>query len=184
MDHRVGRALLRGAVVLASITLSRADALDLGFLISREHRSTFNIIATVLFLMMANYLVNLVFVGFPVTWYAGLPLRRLLGGILLLTIVGQGVDWLGRTMATLVAHATPQLFGGVGPEAFERTLIASNLLISGVWVGLSVYTLTRRWWSVPTRQAVIISLIAAIISNPGWAVGVWLQAGLVSPDVA
>src|SRR5262245_18966039 len=145
MNDRVRWMAVLG-VLLGLLTPVWADALDLSFLLSRQHRSTFNIVVTVLFLMIVNYLVNVAFVVFPAKWYSSASMSRILAGVLLLTIVGQGVDWLSRSLAILVAGTVPQLLGDLASEAFERTFILSNFLFSGVWVGLTVYGLARYWW--------------------------------------
>jgi hypothetical protein len=76
-------------------------------------------------------------------------------------------DRLGAMLAVMAMVPLDLEFGGL---VFSWLLLGLNFLFSGVAVGALALYFLRRPWLIPARQAWMIAGIAAVLTNPAWAI--------------
>lgn len=146
-----------------------ADGIDVVPYLARvgHGRSVIGIIGLVSLWMLMNYALNLVVIGGPAVKLGPATVRSVATGMVLLTLLGQVADRLGAIVAVIAMVPLPIEFGGM---VFVSLLLGLNFLFSDVAVGfLALYFLRRRWHVLP-RPAWAIAGVAAILTNPAWAI--------------
>jgi hypothetical protein len=87
--------------------------------------------------------------------------------MVLLSLLGQVADRLGAMLAVMAMVPLDLEFGGL---VFSWLFLGLNFLFSGVAVGALALYFLRRPWLIPARQAWMIAGIAAVLTNPAWAI--------------
>jgi hypothetical protein len=162
----------------ASAPLVRADGLSSSYFVrfdSPDHSWTY--FWTVLtIIMIANYALNFAVIGAPAILRAHAPPKSVALGLIILTILGQVADRIGAFAAVFVsvpiAAVLSPMFSseshGLDTPAFIYSLVAANLICSGIAVGALAIWFLRKRWSVPKALSWKIALAAALLTNPAW----------------
>jgi hypothetical protein len=164
-------------VIIAVACLpARGDGIDLVSYFTRvgSERSAAGILGMVVLLMAVNYILNALVIGLPAIKAGPSDWRSVGAGLVTLTLLGQVADRLGALPAVLLAGLLAWAFDLTELGTFASLLLGLNFVLSGIAVGaLAFFFLTRRW-HVETRTAQVISASAGVLTNPAWAMGLWL----------
>ena len=168
------------ALMLAASTV-KADGLDLDYFTkvdSSIHSSKY-IWAIVIDLMLINYLLNLIVIGLPVILKRFASKRKVLFGLIGLTLLGQIADKVGGLFAVNVAlfiHSYTVERDSMSTSTAMAVEVAANFLFSGVAISILVFV-TLRLWSVPRPASYKIAVAAGVITNPAWSILILLLNG-------
>jgi hypothetical protein len=167
------------AVTISACPLAMADGIDLVPYFTRTgggQKSILGIVGMVVLLMIANYVLNLIVIGFPAIKTGQVKSRIVVIGLVWLTLLGQVADRLGALLAGLFAVPLGLILGllGLGGEgSWLWPLLGLNFFFSGIAVGsLSFYFLRKRW-HIGKGASWVIASVAAIVTNPAWAMYLW-----------
>jgi hypothetical protein len=156
---------------------ARADGIDIAWFLTRVggwQRSPGRAVILVFVLAAVDYALNWIVIGLSAK-KMGAPFRRVSSDLVGLTVLGQVADRLGMVLCsfgaiglTLLLERAHLVKGDLGLLVLVTVLF--DFVISGTFVYFLVrYYVCRRW--TRTRKAgVIIGLLAAIFTNPAWAV--------------
>ena len=135
--------------------------------------SIISIVGKVALLMLANYALNLVVIGFPAIKFGAVNGRRVAIGLVGLTLLGQIADRLGALVAGMLAGPVAGILGLSGEGFWFWPLIGLNFFFSGIAVGVLAFYFLRRRWRVGKGLSWAIAGTAAILTNPAWAMCLW-----------
>jgi hypothetical protein len=168
-------ALVVVAVSVLCPSTVLADGIDVVAYFSRTpYGNLFFAIPVVAVLMLVNYGLNLLVIGLPARRLGSLPARQISCSLIWLTLLGQVADRIGAILAGLLAGAVPFLLGIQREGAWVVPLLTLNFVFSAISVAILAFVFTRRIWGLSLRHSVWISTGAAILTNPAWAMGLWL----------
>ena len=163
-------------IIASSVAPAQADGVDIVPYLTRVGwaQSTLGIIASVLGLMVINYVLNLVVIGWPAIHFGHIDIGRVTRGLVALTLLGQVADRLGALLASpitvltlVVTHHTE------GEGVWFLPLLAFNFVLSGIAILMLVLYFLRRRWHVARGLSWSIGLAAAVLTNPAWAIASW-----------
>lgn len=160
------------------------------FMRFRTYRESATYIWSMVFvLMLANYALNFLVIGWPAIRVSPATPRRIAIGLIVLTVLGQVADRLGAFVTLIVLAPLGRAYEdyivrhirGESPGAFgtwlsqhmwlgEHASLILNFFFSGAAVALLTWVFLRRW-SVSRSIAWKITLAAAVFTNPAWAIG-------------
>ncbi len=163
--RRIVSILVGSAVLTASET--RADGIDLYYVLTRVAPigPWWSLLLLVPLVMLVNYGLNLLVVGWPVIRARQWPVRTVARPLVGFTIIGQLADRLGFILAGVCAGILSE---GRGEGAWFIPMIVLSFVFTGVFVaGLAFYYVHRRW-QVALARAAAIAAAAAILTNPAW----------------
>jgi len=158
---------------LLGCAVARADGIDLVPYLTRvngEH-SIAALVGLITTMMMVNYLLNLLVIGWPSIRLAGVPFGRAAKGLVGFTFLAQVADRIGALCAGFLAGPLAAFFMPEGEGAWVIPLLVLNFLLSGLAVAaLTLYLVGRRWRVTGgTKWGIVLS--AAVLTNPAWALG-------------
>jgi hypothetical protein len=160
--------------ILLLPSIANADGIDLVAYFSRVPTDD---IRTALFvglvLMIANYILNYIVVGSFVAGRTSLGTQQIALSLVSLTILGQVADRIGAVIAGISAGPVSNLLGISGEGGWFLPLLGLNFIFSGIMVGMLVYTFGRRKWNLAKNQSRAAAFLAAVLTNPAWAIGLW-----------
>lgn len=154
---------------------ARGDAIDLVWFLTRvstSRRSALHIALLATILLGLNYTLNLIVIAIPAVGTA--RMRRVAKDMVGFTVIAQLGDRLGMVVCAgvvilvrILAHAGTTL---KDLRSIGLWSIGSNFLVSGLFIWLLArYYLVGRW-QVSKRRGVTIAAIAAVVTNPAWAI--------------
>jgi hypothetical protein len=171
--------LASGAAILLAPPTACADGFDAVWFMTRvgewEAHPGWSA-AMLAALMAANYFLNLVIVGLPAALTLKVPVTTLLPGLIGFTLLGQVADRIGAVAALAMALPIADSFGVNGERSLALGFLAGiglNFLFSGLAVGLLALWFLQRRWGVSRTPARAIAVVAAVVTNPAWAMGLW-----------
>ena len=171
--------LILGMITGASITSARADSIDIPAFLTRFDPSlpVTTLFGLVALFALVNYLVNFLVIGWPAIKLGSTSLGPVAFGLALLTLLGQLADRSGAYASLYLERPITRALHLRSGDSWVLVLLLTNFAISGIVVAaVSLYFL-RRWWKVPGWQALVVALLAAVITNPTWIIMVpwkWL----------
>jgi hypothetical protein len=160
------------------IPLAHADGLDPKYFVrfdSLDHSWTyFGVVLSLI--MIANYVLNFAVIGLPAMCWASVHAKTVALGLVILTILGQIADRIGSIVGLFVAMpiaaiASPFVSSarrGLVDGVLGYSIVAGNLICSGIAVGGLALWFLRRRWSVSKSLSWKIALAAAVLTNPAW----------------
>jgi len=170
---RVTSVALIGTIAICATGPAQADGIDIVPYLTRVGgaRSLWGIVASVLGLMVINYLLNLLVIGWPAVRVGHVEIGRVMRGLVRLTLLGQAADRVGALLAVPLA-------GGLGPVLhlggdWVAQLLVMNFIVSGFAIGALVLYLLRRRWQLSRGVSWTIAIMAGVLTNPAWAIGLW-----------
>lgn len=164
-------------LVAACSTSARADGLNSSYFVrfdSVDHSWVyFAVVLTAI--MVVNYILNFIVIGVPAILRASVHARTVALGLLVLTILGQLADRIGSIVGLFVAVPIAAIVSRFVPSArhgldgvFGYSIIAGNLICSGIAVGGLALWFLRKRWSVSKSLSWKIAVAAAVLTNPAW----------------
>lgn len=173
--NRLARNLVAVLATLVVCESARADSIDIAWFVARAGPATNPLVALgiVIVLIFANYGLNYWVIGRPVI-ASGLEKRQVVSDLVLLTFWGQLADRAGIVPAGLLSEwiARRLHVHGIGDEFM--LLVATSFLFSALAVGALALYYLRGIWKLDRRRAWKIAGLAASITNPAWAMALWL----------
>jgi len=165
--NRLGMAAL---VALFLAGDARADGVDIVPYLTRVGGggSVFRVVASVILLMLVNYALNFLVVGWPALRYGTAGRGLVARGLVWFTILGQVADRLGAILAGLAAGLVSELPAFRGEGGWVIPLLAFNFIFSGLAVAVLSLWFLRRRWGVPRLPRFAVAAIAGVITNPAW----------------
>jgi hypothetical protein len=181
-------AISRNLVLMALVLLggvctgteALADGVDLVPYLTRVggHDSVLRVSAMVVLLMVINYALNFLVVGWPAIRFGPPGLRTVAKGLVWFTLIGQVADRVGAVAAGFAAGSVAELMGLRGEGGWLMPLLVLNFIFSGIAIaGLALFFLRRRWRLSPSPSTAI-AIVAAVVSNPAWALGLLFFRGV------
>jgi hypothetical protein len=172
---------LSSSIAVFLLTSSaRADGIDLVPYFTRVGgygHSFYYVAAMVLLFMVINYALNFLVIGLPVIRLGCIAAPTVATGLIAFTLLGQMADRIGAVLAGLLTGPITAFFRLPGEGAWVAPLLILNFLCSGLAiVALALYFLRRRWRIRP-RLSWIIALVAGLVTNPAWVIGLWFITG-------
>ena len=152
-------------VLMGGSQYSYADGIDLWSYFARfdtNGHSSIVISLLILLVMVLNYVWNVVVIGLPAISLCNAPYKTVILELVPLTFLGQIADRIGAILALPFVF----VFGRFFPLALS--LLIGNFLFSGIAVGLLVFYFLHKRWGTSFRKSLVISIFAAIASNPVW----------------
>lgn len=166
-------------VILAIPRDADADALDVAWFLSRVggwSHSPLRAMSLLIGLMVVNYVTNILVIGLPARSIGQRTTVLMARDLVWFTLVAQGVDRLSAVIGATLGFVFVTAGGAHGETALGLGLaigIPLNFLLAGIAVGLLAHWLLGRW-GVVGRSRRNIALAAAILTNPAWAMAIWL----------
>ncbi len=152
-----------------------ADGIDVVAYFSRTpYGNLFFALPVVAVLMLVNYGLNFLVIGLPARRLGSLPVGQILRSLVWLTLLGQIADRIGAIFAELLTGIILFLLQIQREGAWVVPLLTLNFVFSAISVAILAFVFTRRMWGLSLRHSVWISTGAAILTNPAWAMGLWL----------
>ena len=156
--------------VMMSIGEARADGIDLYYAFTRVAPigSRWSLLLLVPAVMLVNYGLNLLVVGWPVIHDTRCPVRSVAVPLVGFTILGQLADRLGFIVAAISGDLLAELLGLRGEGAFLIPMVVLSFVSTGLFVaGLAFYYLYRRW-HLGRGRSIAIAAAAGLLTNPAW----------------
>ena len=150
-----------------------ADGIDLVWYFTRtgnDQQSMISIFGTIALLMLANYALNFVVIGLPAIKVGAVRVRLIATGLVWLTLLGQLADRVGALIAALLSDPLAAMLGLDGMESWILLLLVLNFLFSGIAIGVLAFYFLRRRWHIGRGISWAIACVAAIVTNPAWAI--------------
>jgi len=168
----VRRETLSKLLVLLGVSSSPAlaDGIDLVPYLTRVggHKSALMVAALITVVMIFNYLLNLLVIALPSRKASPHTFRKLVYETIGITLIGQIADRVGAFLAILSVDLLIQFFNLHG-EKWALPLILINFFFPAVVIFFVVFFFTSHRWLVPRAIAITISIVAAFVTNPSWA---------------
>ncbi|HNX31261.1 MAG TPA: hypothetical protein PKM35_06615 [Holophaga sp.] len=124
--------------------------------------------ALITVVMIFNYLLNLLVIALPSRKASPHTFRKLVYETIGITLIGQIADRVGAFLAILSVDLLIQFFNLHG-EKWALPLILINFFFPAVVIFFVVFFFTSHRWLVPRAIAITISIVAAFVTNPSWA---------------
>jgi len=159
---------------------ARADGIDLVPYFTRVAGDghSFSYIATAMFcIMVANYALNFAVIGLPAIRFGSVVAAKAASGLVALTLFGQIADRVGALLAGVLVGPVTALFRLHGEGAWLVPLLILNFLFSGFTVVALAFYFLRRRWHIEGRLPWIVAIVAGLITNPAWIIGLWFIRG-------
>ena len=151
-----------------------ADGIDLVAYFSRTLCENIALaIPVAVLLMLVNYGVNFLAIGWPALRLGSLPIHSIARSLVWLTLFGQIADRVGAVLAGFLVGPITEVLGLTGEGAWVVPLLVMNFLFGAISVGILTFVFTRRLWGLSIQHSVWISIGAGILTNPAWAMGLW-----------
>jgi len=129
-------------------------------------------VAVIAGLMLANYALNALVVGLPAVRWGTEPAPRVARGLVTFTLLGQVADRIGAVVAVPLMALYALIFRGGG---WVAPLLVCNFVLSGLAVAWMAYRFHRFRWGVARDRARLLAVLAGVLTNPAWVLGLWLR---------
>jgi hypothetical protein len=180
--------LVTSIAVLATFTAwssaARADGIDIAWLFTRVggwKESPLRAAAMLLALIAVNYLLNVLIIVMP-AWRSGVAFQRAAFDMLGFTVIAQVADRMGMFAFSVAVYWLARLRVVVAHDLgfWVGAALLANFVTSGIliWFLAKFYCASR--WGLPKRRSNLIATVAAVLTNPAWAIGAGLIPGFAA----
>lgn len=171
---RAGGGLAILGALLCWSSSARADGIDIPWFLTRVggwKHSPFRATVLILALIVADYMLNTLVIVLP-SWKSGVSLRRASVDMIGFTLIAQLLDRAGMVAYSLAAYVLAA-YGrpNVSLGFVLVRVLGASFLTSGLLIGIMTRYYCNRRWGLPKRRSLMIAMLAAIFTNPAWAIG-------------
>jgi hypothetical protein len=123
-------------------------------------------LAFIAVLLVADYAINALVIGWPAKIWSGLPNAKLARELVRYTLWAQVADRIGA-LGSLVVLAALEPWLDKHREGYWVTpLIESKIALSAIAIGFVAWRYTRKRWGLSRGRAWTLSIAAAVLTNP------------------
>lgn len=158
---------------------ARADVFDVAWFLSRVggwDTSPERAVAAMIGLMAVNYVLNVLVIGVGAGGKSPTTRGRRLGSLVWFTLAGQVIDRVGAVVGIPLGLLVVHVLGVRGDAELGlgvMTGVGINFVLAGAGIAGLAYWLLGRW-RVPRARRTAVAIAAGILTNPAWAMALWL----------
>ncbi len=122
--------------------------------------------AFIAILLVADYAINALVIGWPAKRWSGLPGVKLAWELVPYTLWAQFADRIGAFGSILVLAAIDSRLDKHGEGYYIMPLIVAKTVLSAIAIGFVVWRFARKRWGLSRGRACTLSVAGGILTNP------------------